>query len=253
MTNTSEKKSTSRPKNALTHGVYARDHVLPGESEDDFAELYRLNCAELNPVGHAEEAIVLDYTDWEWKKRRLNVGSLLPFHRDLDAEALAQAREKGWSGMVEYLAGPLGRGDRVRADVREMTRSYATAMKTLTNRLIALALAFETAPDESKRAEIDALQKIVDQANLWGPHYVKQFMIGIQLVNLDEKPGERPYQPDAIEKAAKTIVIINREMDKCLARLARVKEFKRLYGVKAVEGRRTVANRDAQDDTDQAA
>jgi hypothetical protein len=48
------------PKNALTHGLYARDLVLPWKNEEDFIGLCESLREELFPSGPTGEAAVLD-------------------------------------------------------------------------------------------------------------------------------------------------------------------------------------------------
>ncbi len=51
-------------------------------------------------------------------------------------------------------------------------------------------------------------------------------------------PGERAYRPDVVERTAKVEAQIDKQIEKALARLANLKEFKRIYVPKNVEGRR---------------
>src|SRR5215211_2068068 len=60
-----------KTKNALTHGVYSSEIVLPGESEEDFIELFNAFRGELNPGTALEEEAVLDLTRLHWLKRRV--------------------------------------------------------------------------------------------------------------------------------------------------------------------------------------
>jgi len=59
---------SNRPKNALIHGVYASDVLLPGESEENFSELYNAFRGELNPESPLEEEAVLDVARLHWLK-----------------------------------------------------------------------------------------------------------------------------------------------------------------------------------------
>jgi hypothetical protein len=50
----------SRGRNALVHGLYAKDVLLPWDSKDDFEKLHEDLKAEFSPRGRAEEEAVLD-------------------------------------------------------------------------------------------------------------------------------------------------------------------------------------------------
>jgi hypothetical protein len=59
--------------NALTHGVYSREAVLPGEAAEDYDTLLTEFIGELKPVGPAELACVSQIADATWRLRRINV------------------------------------------------------------------------------------------------------------------------------------------------------------------------------------
>ena len=50
-----------RPKNALSHGVYSSDIVLPWENEQQFNDLHQALREEYYPDGVSEEAAVLSW------------------------------------------------------------------------------------------------------------------------------------------------------------------------------------------------
>ena len=55
-------------KNALSHGAYAQDFVLPWENEQDFVDLHKGLRDELEPDGPSEEEVVLGVAGLYWKK-----------------------------------------------------------------------------------------------------------------------------------------------------------------------------------------
>ena len=63
---------TKKSKNALEHGFYSSDIILPWEKSEDFFELLNGSRAQLDPEGTIEDEIVFDYAILRWKKRRLN-------------------------------------------------------------------------------------------------------------------------------------------------------------------------------------
>jgi hypothetical protein len=78
--------------NALKHGLNARTPVLFNETDDEHADLLDSYVQDLQPVGSAEMAAVIDMVDAKWRQRRLlNIESqmfelkLLEQKEELDA------------------------------------------------------------------------------------------------------------------------------------------------------------------------
>ena len=57
--------------NAIRHGAYAEDLILPDENIDEFLELYQALNEEWKPVGALEGDTVLTITHCIWVKRRV--------------------------------------------------------------------------------------------------------------------------------------------------------------------------------------
>ena len=69
---TQRSKMTQRPKNALVHGVYASDVILPWEKRQSFYDLLNGLRRDYQPNGTFEDDIVFDMALQFWKKRRAN-------------------------------------------------------------------------------------------------------------------------------------------------------------------------------------
>jgi hypothetical protein len=67
MNDMAKNKSVSR--NALVHGLYAKDVLLPWDCRDDFEKLHADLKAEFSPRGRAEEEAVLDLAVLHWRKQ----------------------------------------------------------------------------------------------------------------------------------------------------------------------------------------
>ena len=119
--------SNSQSKNALTHGLYSSNIVLQSERQQEFDALLQAYRDEYCPDGVSEEAAVFDLASLHWKKRRLNVGSQLAFHKQSDADAMATASSEGWKGVADYLA--TGDGDRMAAAAYVAAKSQSEAVK----------------------------------------------------------------------------------------------------------------------------
>src|SRR5229473_6523848 len=57
--------------NAIIHGLNARTPVLPNENFDEHDALLNSYVQDLQPVGPAEMAAVIDMVDAKWRQRRL--------------------------------------------------------------------------------------------------------------------------------------------------------------------------------------
>jgi hypothetical protein len=150
VTDTPEPTQSTASKNALIHGVYSSDVLLPDESEEHFDELYQALRRDLNPESPLEEEAVLDIVRFHWLKRRAIKAAKGEFHEGTMM-----------MGVDEML-------DRCKIK------------KGLRERL----------------------------------------------------PIERTYQPADLERVIKLEAMIDARIEKGLARLARIKEFRRLYGQK---------------------
>src|SRR4051794_40815136 len=95
--------TSDRPKNALSHGVYASEVVLPWENKQQFDDLHQALREEYYPDGVSEEAAVFELASLYWKRRRLSIGIQLAFHDQPDTDALAEAGNDGWKGVARYV------------------------------------------------------------------------------------------------------------------------------------------------------
>src|SRR5690242_15662263 len=63
--------TNGRQLNALKHGAFAREVVLPGESRQEFEELHRSLLEEHAGDGPLEEDTILSIAKCMWARRRL--------------------------------------------------------------------------------------------------------------------------------------------------------------------------------------
>jgi hypothetical protein len=59
-------------KNALKHGVYAKEILLPNESAEEFDQLHQAFRLQYNPIDEAEEAMVCGLVVIQWQIGRLD-------------------------------------------------------------------------------------------------------------------------------------------------------------------------------------
>jgi hypothetical protein len=77
-----ENSEPNRPKNALVHGFYAEDVLLPWESSGDFDNLVAELQEEFQPNGRMEREVILDLAHLRWQKQRLRKMWHAAAHRD---------------------------------------------------------------------------------------------------------------------------------------------------------------------------
>jgi hypothetical protein len=89
-------------KNALVHGVYSSDVVLPWESVEDFNELLEDTRLDFQPNGTTEGAIVFEMAVLQWKKRRINRALQLMFLQTSFAAAIKKSGKRSVSGILHF-------------------------------------------------------------------------------------------------------------------------------------------------------
>jgi len=238
---------SDRPKNALSHGVYASDVVLHWENEQDFRDLLENLRAEFCPNGASEEEAVFDIASLIWKKRRLNVGSQLAFHRHPDAGALVEAGRSGWSGVADYLKTNVSDGDRMCDAIRTMARSHAvTFSKTcaaMGERLQQMSAAksagqegqsSDRASKQSDSAELQSLIILAKELNV-ATDAIRDMLGLIETYDLDQKVCERAYRPEVMERELKIRTELDKRIEKAITRLITIKEYKKFYGANVIE------------------
>jgi hypothetical protein len=234
---------SKRSQNALSHGLYASDVVLSWESESDFKYLHDSFREEFCPEGASEEAAVFDLAHQHWRKRRLNIGSQLAFHRQHEAQALADAGSGGWRGIAKYFESTPDGGDRLVDALRALAKSHVAAVQKV-HALIGeqtdlISSGSSSAKRESKQAEageFDRLISLAKELNVMNKELIVPMLQLIENYDVDQKVAERAYRPDIMERNLKIEADIDKRIEKAITRLVTIKEYKKLYGAKEIEG-----------------
>ena len=100
-TDRTDKKRKS--KNALIHGLYSSDLVMPWEAREDFENLLADLRAEFCPHGAMEQETVLDLACLRWQKQRVRKMWHAATYSDPFAIDLIQSGKKSWSGIRRHL------------------------------------------------------------------------------------------------------------------------------------------------------
>jgi hypothetical protein len=93
----------SRGRNALVHGLYAKDVLLPWDCKEDFEKLHQDLKAEFSPRGRAEDEAILDLADLHWQKRTLWRMRQVAVLKDPFTKDIIETRRKSWSGIRKRL------------------------------------------------------------------------------------------------------------------------------------------------------
>jgi hypothetical protein len=217
-----------RGRNALVHGLYAKDVLLPWDCREDFEKLHEDLKAEFSPHGRAEREAVLDLAMLHWHKHTLWRMRQVSVLKDPFTADILETERKSWSG------------------IRKSLRSTASDERTLFG-------ALETGTAKQLLAQITRLRKEMDAASEAEEiKCVEEKLIAVLrtlndhvfplLERLRQGPNaeqafDKAYSVDSIERVIRLEAAVDARIGKVLARLVGLKEFKRTpaAGAAAIE------------------
>jgi len=217
MTSSEKKKKEKRSRNALVHGFYSKDFLLPWDDKNEFEELHNGLCAEFNPIGTSEQETVFDLAQAFWSRRtvlRMRQAAVMsdPFtaevlHKDCNSWAdLRKKYRENASARASFQEAAMSTVSDLR---REMTRSVKE---------IAEAAGAEQISDA--RARMEACVGIVNDS--LGP-----WILSLSKFPTFDKSFDNAYVPETLEKLVRLETALDARIAKILARLVGLKEFKR--------------------------
>ena len=206
-----------RSKNALKHGAFSRELILPGESRKDYERLLAELEAEYSPSGPSETYLVNHLASLLWRERRLQVyrqAMLEQRVRTIESNNAARHRR----GALKLLAPQL---------------AAATTAKEV--EAILASRYFTPAAITS-----DVPQPPPDQEANWGPaiaEHLNKMEIAKQLHGIDAFTHALDYALDPLEMEREILQEnrLHEEVDKTIKRLAQVKAYKRIGLVARVD------------------
>jgi hypothetical protein len=219
----SKQPTKSRKKNALTHGIYGKDILLPWESCEEFEKLLAELQDEFQPNGRMENEIAFDVAHLRWQKYRVHQMWIAAAYADPFVSDLVKAGQNSWAGIRKHLKCN-AKDMRMISDVRNalFLERTAEAAKTLEEFIQTGKLADSaTKTSETRKREANAFRNVV-----------KDFTIPLIEAFKDRPNAEdslrRTYSPEYLEPIIRLEAMIDARIDKALARLVNLKEYKRL-------------------------
>lgn len=215
MSKPTQKKAGNR--NALVHGFYSKDVLLPWESREDFEKMHADLKAEFRPQRRAEEETVLDLTFLLWDKqtvRRMRQVAVLkdPFTNDIVA-----TDRKSWSGIRKKLRAAAKNERLLQLTMEESLAEFPAQVQRWRKEI----------EQTSDREQIKTLEaKISACINLTAEHVVP-FLVTLQQGPNAEHAFDNAYAPDSMEKIVRLEAMLDARIAKVLARFVGLKEFKR--------------------------
>ena len=211
-------------KNALFHGIYSDEIILPWESPVDFEKLHSSLKDEWNPSGCSEEQAVFDLAHCTWIKWRAAKFAALRFHRAKFGKGFLKPGETTWQDIIKHEQEVPKAAEDALSEVQKLLGAMNDLLETHRN----FSRDFKSTGGADTQSEITAiltdLRKTIDVntgmvstintlAAVSSMHFV--------LFNL-------AYQPETIEQDIKVMAAIDARIDKILRRLTSLKEYKRV-------------------------
>jgi hypothetical protein len=219
----SKQPTKSRKKNALTHGIYGKDILLPWESCEEFEKLLAEIQNEFQPNGRMENEIVFDVAHLRWQKYRVHQMWIAAAYADPFVSDLVKAGQNSWAGIRKHLKCN-AKDMRMISDLLNalFLERTAEAAKTLEELIQTGKLADSaTKTSETRKREANASVNVT-----------KDFTIPLIEAFKDRPNAEdslrRTYSPEHLEPIVRLEAMIDARIDKALARLVNLKEYKRL-------------------------
>jgi hypothetical protein len=219
----SKQRTESRKKNALTHGIYGKDILLPWESREEFEKLLAELQDEFQPSGRMENETVFDVAHLRWQKYRVHQMWIAAAYGDPFVSDLVKAGQRSWAGMRKHLKSKAEDGRMIETLLNASFLEQAEeAAKILLERIQTGQLADSpTKTSDPRIRQVNALRNVM-----------KDFTIPLIEAFKDRPNAEdslrRTYSPEYLEPIIRLEAMIDARIDKALARLVNLKEYKRL-------------------------
>ena len=202
-----------RSKNALKHGAFSRELILPGESKKEYERLLAELEAEYSPSGPSEIYLVNHLASLLWRERRLQVYRRAKLEQRVRMIE-SKNRSSYWMGVLNSLAPQLAAATTAK-EVETILASKRFPLAEITSRVP---------------------QPPPDQEAKWGPaiaEHINKIEITKQLHDIDA--FTHTIDPLEMDRELLLADRLHEEIDKTIKRLAQVKGYKRLGLVARVD------------------
>jgi hypothetical protein len=220
-------------KNALTHGVYSEDLVLPWESEEDLRKLYEALKEEYQPEGCSEEHALLSIAKFMWLQRRANNMALLQFQAGMPEAC----HDTPWRAILHYQRETPQR-------VEELTQGAESMIKEITETITNFRTRSNSAPTntaQGKQTQSEFAQLAAEVGRI-DDCVQKKIMPAIKnLVSQVEQQTSlfsKAYDPDQIERQVAIDAAMETRVEKALWRFTAIKEFKKIRAPSVIPSQR---------------
>lgn len=237
-----KKAGTTSTKNALTHGVYATDFVLPIESQDDFEALLSSFKAEWKPEGASEEQAVIELTNATWIGWRAARMAHLQFHRAPFGMESIKAGKTSWQDILHHETVELPEQLKSAAShIDELLESFKSLLEVTRNR------PYSTETQDGKDSQMRNL-KLSQDVSSTIEDFKKMVATIDKFVFIATRHWtmfDKAYDPEFIEQQLRVMAAVGARIDKILRRLTALKEYKRVaaeYSPRGLIEERAVAS-----------
>jgi hypothetical protein len=225
---------TPASKNALVHGLYAADILLPWESEEEFETLFRELQEEWRPRGRQEMETVLSLARANFLKHRLMRSTQIVFRSDPLAAEVEQDGATSWREIAALMQKHATDQEAFEQDIKSASQALATAWHTVCDSLTALDKDSREINETVKQMYMDYMplyKKLLERLKQKNPdvNHPKAY------IDRPRTLAEQAYYPEYLEKLMKLEASIDSRIDKLLQRLVTLKEYKRLNETKTIE------------------
>jgi hypothetical protein len=212
-------------KNALCHGVFSNEVVLPWESAADFEQLHAAFKDEWKPSGCSEETAVLDLTSATWIKWRAIKMAQLRYFQDPFGVDLLKSGKTSWQDILQHEQGVPERTQTALGHMDEVMCAWNDMLKIVRER------PYWTDTDDGKKiqSQLSQLgQEVSSLIELTKTDIVPYIRALAERTKRDMTMFVHAYDSDVIEKQVRVMAAIDARIDKVLHRLTSLKEYKRI-------------------------
>jgi hypothetical protein len=213
-----------KSKNALVHGIYARDIIMPWESREEFEQLHAALCVEFNPDGQMEKETVLDLACLRWHKQRVRQMWHAATCSDPFTIELIQSGKKSWSGIRRHLRREAKGVQTIIDALHDLYMQVADQARKVGNELT----------EEREKVDIESAQRQIDSLLSTVTRHLMPLIRNLQSGPNAERTLGKAYSPEYLEPILRIEAAIDARIDKTLGRFANLKAYKSLASERAM-------------------